>query len=87
MGVRDYLVRPISFNEIAGIVMKSLVEKKGLGASRLVSVIGSKGGVGATAVAQILAVTLSETLEQKTVLVEMAGMIMIAGVAIWIVTS
>jgi pilus assembly protein CpaE len=82
MGVRDYLVRPISFNEIAGIIIKSLVEKKGLGASRLVSIIGSKGGVGATAISQTLAVTLSETLEQKTVLLEMAGTVSTAGVAL-----
>ena len=82
MGVRDYLVRPVSFDEIAGVISKSLIDKKGLGSSRLVSVIGAKGGVGTTAMAQLLAVTLSETLDQRTVFLEAAGSISTAGVAL-----
>jgi len=73
MGVRDYLVRPISAEEITGVIAKALVEKRGLDGSRLVAVAGSKGGVGTTIVTQMLAWRVSDTLKQKTLLLDMAG--------------
>lgn len=73
MGVRDYLVRPVGEEDMVGMIARALVEKRGLAGSRLVSVIGSKGGVGATVVAQALAWDIAENLKQKTMLVDAAG--------------
>ncbi len=73
MGIKDYLVRPVSEEDMVKVVARTLVEKHGLSGSRLVTVIGSKGGVGTTAVAQALAWNISETLKQKTILFDMAG--------------
>ena len=73
MGVRDYLVRPVSEEDMIKVIAKALVEKRGLSNSRLVAVLGSKGGVGATSVAQTLAWLIAEKLHQKTILLDMAG--------------
>ncbi len=73
MGIKDYLVRPISEEDMVKVIARTLVEKHGLSASRLVTVVGSKGGVGTTAVAQALAWNISETLKQKTILFDLAG--------------
>ena len=73
MGVRDYLVRPVSEEDIAKVIAKTLIDKRGLSGSRLVAVIGSKGGVGTTSIAQILAWNIAETLKQKTMLMDVAG--------------
>jgi len=73
MGVRDYLVRPVSEQDMIGMIARTLVEKRGLAGSRLVAVIGSKGGVGTTVVAQTLAWDIAESLKQKTMLLDAAG--------------
>lgn len=73
LGVRDYLVRPVNPDDIVGVVARALIEKRGLSGSRLVPVIGSKGGVGATVVAQAIAWNISEVLKQKTMLFDMGG--------------
>ncbi|MFN7114798.1 MAG: CpaE family protein [Alphaproteobacteria bacterium] len=73
MGVRDYLVRPVSEDDMVGMIARTLVEKRGLAGSRLVAVTGSKGGVGATVVAQALAWDIAESLKQKTMLIDAAG--------------
>lgn len=73
MGVRDYLVRPVSEEDMVGMIARTLVEKRGLAGSRLVAVTGSKGGVGATVVAQALAWDIAESLKQKTMLLDAAG--------------
>lgn len=73
MGVKDYLVRPVAEDEIVKVVARTLVDKKGTADSRLIAVIGSKGGVGTTTVAQLLAWDIAEGLEQKTVLMDVAG--------------
>ena len=73
MGIKDYLVRPVSEEDMVKVIARTLVEKRGLSGSRLVTVIGSKGGVGTTAIAQILAWNIAETLKQKTILMDVAG--------------
>jgi pilus assembly protein CpaE len=73
MGVRDYLVRPVSDDEIIEVIARSIIEKRGLSGSRLITTIGSKGGVGATSVAQSIAWNIAEHLLQKTVLMDLAG--------------
>ena len=73
MGIKDYLVRPVSEEDMIKVIARTLVEKKGLTGSRLITVIGSKGGVGATTIAQILAWNVAEVLKQKTMLMDLAG--------------
>jgi pilus assembly protein CpaE len=73
MGVRDYLVRPVGEHDLVNIIARVLVEKRGISGSRLVTVVGSKGGVGATSVAQMLAAVISGKLGQKTLLMDSAG--------------
>jgi pilus assembly protein CpaE len=73
MGIKDYLVRPVSEEDMIKVIARTLVEKRGLSGSRLVTVIGSKGGVGTTTIAQVLAWGTAETLKQKTMLMDVAG--------------
>lgn len=73
MGVRDYLVRPVQPDDLTKVIAKALVDKRGLSGARLCAVIGAKGGVGATAIAQALAWTSAEVLRQKTLLMDGAG--------------
>lgn len=73
MGVKDYLVRPVSEQDLVNVIAKALVDKRGLGASRLVAVIGAKGGVGCTTISQVLAWIISQDLKQKTILMDAAG--------------
>jgi pilus assembly protein CpaE len=73
MGVRDYLVRPVPDEDLVGVIAKSLVDKRGLAHSRIVAVMGAKGGVGATSVAQMLSVSIARDLKQKTLLMDLAG--------------
>lgn len=87
MGVRDYLVRPVGEDDLVAVIAKSLVEKRGLSGSRLVAVMGAKGGVGTTAMAQSLAWLIAENLGQKTLLLDGAGSRGTTGVAFGIEPS
>ena len=73
MGVSDYLVKPVPFETLSDIIAKSLIDKLGASGSRLIGIIGAKGGVGTSALAQGLAWGLSEKLGQKTFLMDAAG--------------
>lgn len=73
MGVRDYLVRPVGENDLVNIIARALVDKRGIAGSRLVAVVGAKGGVGTTSVAQILAKLMADTFKHKTLLTDVAG--------------
>lgn len=73
MGVKDYLVRPVSEEDFINVIAKALIEKKGISSSRLVAVMGAKGGVGATSMSQVLAWNVAERLMQKTVLMDVSG--------------
>jgi len=73
MGVSDYLVKPVQADIIAEVIAKTLIERLGVGGSRLIAFIGAKGGVGTTAITQALAWAVSETLDQKTILLDGSG--------------
>jgi pilus assembly protein CpaE len=73
MGVSDYLVRPVPQATLTDLIASSLIEKLGASGSRLIAMVGAKGGVGVTSLAQILAFSIADTLSQKTFLVDAAG--------------
>lgn len=73
MGVRDYLVRPVSEDDLVNVIAKAITDKHGLSGSRLVTVSSAKGGVGATTIAQVLASSIADKMKQKTMLMDVAG--------------
>lgn len=73
MGVSDYLVKPIEPKAFAEHMAKTLIDKIGASESVLIAMIGAKGGVGTSALAQALAFGTSENLNQKTFLMDAAG--------------
>jgi pilus assembly protein CpaE len=73
MGVGDYLVRPVSRDTMSEVIASSLINQLGASDSRLIAVTGAKGGVGATALTEALALGISEKLHQKTFLLDAAG--------------
>jgi pilus assembly protein CpaE len=73
MGVRDYLVRPVGADDLVKVIAKAIIDKHGLSGSRLVAVLGAKGGVGCTSVSQLLAWSLAESFKQKTMLMDATG--------------
>lgn len=81
MGVRDYLVRPVREQDLVQVIGKTLLDKKGMADSRLAVVIGAKGGMGVTAVAQNLAWMAAEA-GHKTLLFDAAGSSGTLGIAL-----
>ena len=73
MGVSDYLVKPVTTPQLANDIAATLIEQIGAGESRLIALIGAKGGVGVSALAEALAWGVSEDLDQKTFLLDAAG--------------
>ncbi len=73
MGVSDYLVRPVPMDTLGDVIAQSLIEKLGTSGSRLIAVVGAKGGVGASAIAQVMAWGATDRLSQKTLLLDGAG--------------
>ncbi len=73
MGVSDYLVKPVETSILADVIAKAVIEKIGATGSRLVAFVGAKGGVGTSVIAQSLAWAVSETLGQKTILLDGSG--------------
>jgi pilus assembly protein CpaE len=73
MGVSDYLVQPVETKILAGVIAKTLIERKGASGSSLIGFIGAKGGVGASTLATAAAWGISEIFDQKTVLLDAAG--------------
>ena len=73
MGVSDYLVRSVPVETLSELIADTLIEKIGASGSRLIAMVGAKGGVGVSALAQALAYGSSETLQQKTLLLDAAG--------------
>ena len=84
MGVRDYLVRPVAFDDLVKVIAKAITDKHGLSGSRLVAVLGAKGGVGTTSVAQVLAATMADKFKQKVLLMDAAGSAGSMGIALGI---
>jgi len=72
MGVSDYLVRPVPLETMSEIIAATLIKELGTSGSRLITVLGAKGGVGSSALAQGLAHGLAD-LDHKTFLLDAAG--------------
>jgi pilus assembly protein CpaE len=73
MGVSDYLVYPVPFDTLSEVIASTLIEKLGASGSRLIAVVGAKGGVGATAIAEAMGWISAEFFGQKTLLLDAAG--------------
>ena len=73
MGVSDYLVKPVPLKTLSEVIASALIKKLGTSGSRLIGVVGAKGGVGTSALTQALAWGISEDLDQKTFLMDAAG--------------
>lgn len=73
LGVSDYLVNPVPLDTLSEVIAKTLIDLIGATSSRLISVMGAKGGVGTSSITQALALALSENLKQKTFLMDAAG--------------
>lgn len=73
MGVSDYLVRPVPQDTLSEVIATGLINQIGTAGSNLIAVIGAKGGVGATALTEALALGISQKLGQKTFLLDAAG--------------
>lgn len=72
MGVSDYLVRPVPQDTLSDVIAGSLIEKLGTSGSKMIAVIGAKGGVGTSSIAQAIALTASQKTGQKTFLFDTA---------------
>ncbi|PZP53608.1 MAG: type II secretion protein ATPase, partial [Micavibrio aeruginosavorus] len=73
MGVSDYLVRPVTKDVLAQVVSKTLIEKFGAPESKLIALVGAKGGVGTSTIAEEIARISSDRLDQKTIILDAAG--------------
>ncbi len=73
MGISDYLVRPVRQDTLSFDIARTLINSLGSLGSRLIVVMGAKGGVGATVIAEALAWGCADILNQKTVLMDAAG--------------
>lgn len=73
MGVSDYLVRPVTKDVLIQVIAKTLIEKFGAPESRLIALVGAKGGVGTSTISEELARTMSTKLGEKTVIIDAAG--------------
>jgi pilus assembly protein CpaE len=72
MGATDYLVRPVAEDDMVNVLGKALLHKMGTVESRMIAVMGSKGGVGTSRMAQALAQCLAEG-DEKVTLFDCAG--------------
>lgn len=73
MGISDYLVHPLEKEAFANVLAGTLIDRMGVSESNLIVVDGSKGGVGASSIAHLLASGVSETIGMKTMSVDAAG--------------
>ncbi len=73
MGVRDYLVKPVPTSLLAEDIAQTLLTQLGTSDSRVIAVMGAKGGVGATVISEALAHMMAEEMDQKTFILDAAG--------------
>lgn len=73
MGISDYLVRPVKQETLSLDIARTLINSLGALGSRLIAVIGAKGGVGSTVIAEAIAWGCADILNQKTALMDAAG--------------
>ncbi len=70
-GVSDYLIAPISVIDVVRSVSQLFASPGSATLGRTISVVGSKGGVGASTVAHNVAWAISQSLDSSTVLVDL----------------
>jgi len=72
-GVQDYLLKPVSVETMRAAldVGAGTGEQPGSGPGKLIAVVGTRGGVGATAVATNLAWALADEQQMRTALVDL----------------
>ncbi|MCX7339194.1 MAG: AAA family ATPase [Hyphomicrobiales bacterium] len=70
-GVSDYLITPVSVIDIVRSVSQLFASPGAATLGRTISVVGSKGGVGASTVAHNVAWAISQNLDSSTVLVDL----------------
>jgi pilus assembly protein CpaE len=70
-GISEYLVGPVSTQEIVEAVVESIRDPSAKEQGRLVSFIGARGGVGSTTVACNAAWTLADITKDETILVDL----------------
>lgn len=73
IGVSDYLVHPVSLYDMAEAISRTLLTMLGASNSKLIAVIGAKGGSGTTNMAHMAAAISADILGQKTVLLDAAA--------------
>ncbi|QQG36975.1 MAG: AAA family ATPase [Micavibrio aeruginosavorus] len=73
LGISDYLVKPIRTEHLGNDIAATLLKKIGATGSRLIALMGGKGGVGVTAISETLAWATSDMLGQKTFLLDASG--------------
>lgn len=73
MGISDYLVKPVHTDFLGNTIAATLINRIGATGSRLFALMGAKGGVGTTSLAEALAWGSAEVLGQKTFLMDAAG--------------
>jgi len=70
-GIAEYLVGPVSTQEIVEAVVESIRDPSAKVQGRLITFIGARGGVGSTTVACNAAWTLAETTKDETILLDL----------------
>ena len=73
MGISDYLMRPVKAETLSFDIARSLIERIGATGSRLVAMMGVKGGVGTTTLAEAVSWGSADILKQKTILLDASG--------------
>lgn len=73
MGVSDYLVKPIQTDSLGNDIAVTLLKQKGASSSRLIALMGGKGGVGVSMLSQTMAWATSEMMGHKTFLLDASG--------------
>lgn len=66
MGATDYLVRPVQARDLLQVINSALQHKMHMNNSRMIAVMGSKGGVGSSRLSQALAHALTAQDEKAT---------------------
>lgn len=70
-GVSDYMIAPLTPIGFVRSISEIYVQESGAKLGRIISVIGTKGGVGASTLAHNLAHTISINLDQETVIADL----------------
>lgn len=73
IGISDYLVAPVETENLVEAIANSLQDLVGAVDSHLVATVGVKGGVGTTSLSALMADTLGNHMDTKTLLMDACG--------------